>query len=148
MFSQTSGDRIFSGHKTVQGFFLVHYSGSSLNGHSRKRKALLTAAVTKTRLFQLSHKLCIFTFPQAASSSYRHLFRVPRVSAYESFHCTFICLERFFLFQCGIFFFTRYFLARIVFPLNQSAEYFLLMFHTCTSTLPTVKSQMVSPLHL
>lgn len=46
------------------------------------------------------------------------------------------------------FFFTRYFLARIVFPLNQSAEYFLLMFHTCTPTLPTVKSQMVSPLHL
>ena len=44
------------------------------------------------------------------------------------------------------FFFTRYFLARIVFPLNQSAEYFLLMFHTCTPTLPTVKSQMVSPL--
>ena len=33
------------------------------------------------------------------------------------------------------FFFTRYFLARIVFPLNQSAEYFLLMFHTCTPTL-------------
>ena len=54
-FSQTSGDRIFSGHKTVQGFFLFHFSGSSLNGHSRKRKAPLTAAVTKTRLFQLSH---------------------------------------------------------------------------------------------
>ena len=66
---------------------LVRYSGSSPYGRCRKRTALLTAAFTKPPFSQLPNKLCIFTFPQAASFSYGHLFRVPRVSAHESFHC-------------------------------------------------------------
>ena len=39
------------------------YSGNSPNGHSRKRKALLTVIFTKRRFSQLPYKLCIFTFP-------------------------------------------------------------------------------------
>ena len=43
---------------------------------------------SQTRFSQwLPNKLCIFTFPKATSSSYGHLFRVPRVSSYENFHC-------------------------------------------------------------
>ena len=44
--------------------FLIYgenYSQSSLNGHSRKRTALLTAALFETP-FYLPYKLCIFTF--------------------------------------------------------------------------------------
>ena len=42
---------------------LFCYSGSSPNGHSRKRTALLTATFTKLRFSQLPYKLCIFSFP-------------------------------------------------------------------------------------
>ena len=47
-------------------------SGSSVNGHSRRRTALPTAAFTKSCFSQLPIKL-------AASPSYGHLFHVPRV---------------------------------------------------------------------
>ena len=43
--------------------FLFCYSGSSLNGHSRKRTALLTAAFTKPRFSYLPYKPCILSFP-------------------------------------------------------------------------------------
>ena len=148
MFSQTSGDRIFSGHKTVQGFFLFHYSGSSLNGHSRKRKALLTAAVTKTRLFQLSHNSVFLHSRKRPAPVTDTFFASGGCPVTTASTVPLYALKDFFYFSVEFFFFTRYFLARIVFPLNQSAEYFLLMFHTCTPILPTVKSQMVSPLHL
>ena len=52
------------------------------------RKALLTATFTKPRFSRLPYKLCTFTFRYAASSSYGHYFRVPRVSTDESFHWT------------------------------------------------------------
>ena len=112
----------------MQGFFLFHYSGSSLNGHSRKQKALLTAAVTKTRLFQLSHN-SVFLHSRKRPAPVTDTFfasggcpltRASTVPLYAS--------KDFFI-SVWEFFFTRYFLARIVFPLNQSAEYFLLMFH-------------------
>ena len=39
------------------------YSRNSLNGHSRKRTALLTAALFETPYpIQTPYKLCIFTF--------------------------------------------------------------------------------------
>ena len=38
-------------------------SGSSPNGHSHKRKALLTATFRKQGFSQLPYKFCIFTFP-------------------------------------------------------------------------------------
>ena len=63
------------------------YSGSSLNGHSHKQRALRTATFTKLHFSQLPHKFLICTFSQAASSRYGHLFRVPKMSTYESFHC-------------------------------------------------------------
>ena len=42
---------------------LFCYSGSSPNGHSRKRTALLTATFTKPRFSELPYNLCIFSFP-------------------------------------------------------------------------------------
>ena len=82
--------------KTCQkGCLLYVNKGSTPNGHSRKRTALITSAFTKPLFSELPYKLCIFTFPQAAaSSSYGHLFRVPRMSTYESFHCIAVsCLQ-------------------------------------------------------
>ena len=82
--------------KTCQkGCSLYVNKGSTPNGHSRKRTALITSAFTKPLFSELPYKLCIFTFPQAAaSSSYGHLFRVPRMSTYESFHCIAVsCLQ-------------------------------------------------------
>ena len=56
------------------------YSGSSHNGHSRRRTGCSTYGhLHKTPFFSTPTKLCIFTFPEAASSSFGHLFRVPRV---------------------------------------------------------------------
>ena len=75
--------------KTCQkGCSLYANRGNTPNGHSRKPTALITAAFTKPHFSELSYKLCISTFPSAAaSSSYGHLFRVQRMSTYESFHC-------------------------------------------------------------
>ena len=42
---------------------LHQYSGSSPNGHSRKRKALLMVTFRKQGFSQLPYKFCIFTFP-------------------------------------------------------------------------------------
>ena len=42
--------------------FLFVYSRSSLSGRSRKRTALLMAALTKSRLNSSPYKLCIYTF--------------------------------------------------------------------------------------
>ena len=56
------------------------YSGSSRNGHSRRWTGCSTYGhLHKTPFFSTPTKLCIFTFPEAASSSYGYLFRVPRV---------------------------------------------------------------------
>ena len=82
--------------KTCQkGCSLYVNKGSTPNGHSRERTALITSAFTKPLFSELPHKLCISTFPSAAASfSYRHLFHVPRMSTYESFHCTAVsCLQ-------------------------------------------------------
>lgn len=54
--------------------------------HSHKWTALLMTTFTKSRFSQLPHKLCSFTFPKAAGCSFGHLFCVPRVSSYKSFH--------------------------------------------------------------
>ena len=82
--------------KTCQkGCLLYVNKGSTPNRHSRKRTALITSAFTKPLFSELPYKLCIFTFPQAAaSSSYGHLFRVPRMSTNQSFHCIAVsCLQ-------------------------------------------------------
>ena len=76
------------------GMFLSEYSGSSPNGHSCKRTALLTTAFTKPCFSQLPYKLCIWTIPWVVGPSYGHLFRVPRVSAHESLHCSSIRQSR------------------------------------------------------
>ena len=60
--------------------------------HCRKWPALLMTTFTKPRFSQLPYKLCIFTFLKAAGSTYGHLFRVPRVSSYESFHFNIIII--------------------------------------------------------
>ena len=62
------------------------YSGSSLNGRSRKRTALLTTTFTKPR-FLNSHTNSVFYIQVSVSSSYGHLVCVPMVSSYESLHC-------------------------------------------------------------
>ena len=53
------------------------YSQSSLSGHSCKRTALLTAALTKPRLNSSWYKLCIYTFSQVAGSSFGHFLLLP-----------------------------------------------------------------------
>ena len=46
-----------------------------------------TATLTKPRLNSSPYKLCIYTFPYAASSGYGHFFCFPRVSTCGSFDC-------------------------------------------------------------
>ena len=60
------------------------------------------------------------------------------------FFSSFIRHERYFSFILGIFFFARYFLARIFFPRNQSAGH---IYTEITHTPFPLKSQMVGPLH-
>ena len=64
------------------------YIQSSLSGHSRKRTALFTATLTKPRVNSSSYKLCIYTFPQAASASCGHFFCFPWVFEYRCFDCS------------------------------------------------------------
>ena len=53
--------------KTCQkGYSLYVNRGSTSNGHSRKRTALITAAFTKPLFSELSYKLCIFYIPVRA----------------------------------------------------------------------------------
>ena len=60
----------------------------------RKPTALLTIALTKHRLnSSRSYNLCIYTFPEAAGSSFGHIFCFPMVSAYESFDCSYQKIE-------------------------------------------------------
>ena len=61
------------------------------------------------------------------------------------FFFSFIRHERYFSFILGIFFFARYFLARIFFPRNQSAGH--IIYTEITHTSFPLKSQMVGPLH-
>ena len=83
----------------IKGFYLSTYLltdlltvGSSRHRHSHKQTALVTASFTKLGLLNSDTNSVFLTFPLVAcSSSYGILFHVPRVSAYENFHFTYLC---------------------------------------------------------
>ena len=62
-----------------------------MTGESNTEEALLTDTLVSGQFHirtpsQRSYNLCVFTFPLTVGSSNGHLFRVPRVSAHESFY--------------------------------------------------------------
>ena len=131
----------------MQGFFLFHYSRSSLNGQSRKRKALLTAAFTKTRLFQLSHKLCIFTASRKQPAPVTDTFFASRGCPLTRASTVPLYALKDFFISVWEFFFHQVFPCKNCFPSKSVCRIFF-TYVSPAPPPPAVKSQIVSPLHL